>query len=230
MKKRQIILFSTIAVFGAVLLAVVVATARVYQRSKEADRLISALRDIRLGSSTAADCAVLLSPFRALAAESEADGNVREVTYIFYNTEMQRLKLAPYADLQVVLTLQNGVAARKSMSLYVERGYAGAVQEEVWRGQAGYDGSVGNHDPERPDRLVQGYKNDLGKYARLEIRDDNRLVPEQLRTDWMVNVQCLYKLGGCQDARQIIPSLGHDPIADQWQTVSSARRHASYGL
>jgi hypothetical protein len=202
-------------VIGIVLAVPLISVGRVYQRASEAARLIAALREINIGSSTEAQAAVLISPFNRLASERrENEKNVREVSYIFYNTEMERLRLAPYAHLQVILIFQNGVAASKSMSLFVENGYAALVQQDVWL-ESGDAGTVGNYDSERPDHVVLVYKNDEGRYARLVIRDDSRLPLEQLRADWDVNVRCLYKLGGCEDARQILPTLGNNPISNQ---------------
>ncbi len=97
------------------------------------------------------------------------------------------------------------------MDLFTEHGYAGSVQEEVWRGP-GDQASVGNHNPDRPERWVQGNKNIKGRYTLLTVRDDNRLSVPQLNADWNINVSCLEKAGGCDDARRILPELGRNPV------------------
>ncbi len=213
MKRLNVFGTAALVVLLIVCLSTVALPAKISQVS-EAGSLVDALRKVRVGSSTETQTVRLLAPFSRFSSEKTDKQGVREIAYTFYNTEIRRItKGVPYTHLQIVLLFQNGIVVRKSMNMAVANGYAASVQQDVWRGPG--DDGIGNHDPDRPDHLVQGNRNELGKYTLITVKDDSRLSPEQLSANWSINVSCLEKLGGCEDARQILPALGNDPVPTQ---------------
>jgi hypothetical protein len=188
---------------GLVLVAGVVAIGflETYMAQRQAERLVVALREITVGSTERAQALDLTSPFQS----HESDGTfIGLPQWIFHydNRNLFKMHLAPYTSFDARLTFKDGVAQEKQVTVFIASGFWGSVTER----KRGFGLPNGIATSEDPSHYAVSNCNSPTNVRNIRITDDDSYGETERNNDWTVKVDCLTKLGGCKDARSILPN------------------------
>lgn len=197
MKKYAIIL--TVVSAFLLLGIVVFAVSGPYVTRKHAEQLLAVVQQIRVGVSDYEAALQATAPYLSYRSES-IDGSERAIQFRFSNERLSRLKLAPYTDFIVTLVFNNDVLVWKSAREYVPSRGCRASVLEVNRGLPFPEIVPG---AENPNHSVFG--GTPSSIARISVYDDDTYEEAGRSKDWAFNLSCLTRLGGCRDARMMLP-------------------------
>jgi hypothetical protein len=186
-----LVLLSATALFMSVLMA--------YHEANQARTFLQVLEAIRVGQTDRVMASHMTAKFNSHIADQQ---DATALAFVFANRWLSRLGLAPYTELRAYVRFSDAVAVEKAASIAVrDSGCAGSVRE-VKRG-LGFTSGVA--PPDFPNRIVGGSWNSPSNKRLTSIQTDETLGAADQRKSWNLNVSCLTKIGGCRDAREIIP-------------------------
>jgi hypothetical protein len=210
---------AAVFVAGVVLISILFA----YHERRQAERLLSSLNEVRVGTTNQVTAIQATEGFRRYRTEYSGP-DIKQIQFLFNNIGINWLRLARYTEFRVYLTFKDGILVGKyAVEAVPSTGYSASVEETV-RGFGFVDGVA---PAQHPNHIVLGAtRNAQGVSKRIIIRDDNSYGDAGRRQDWEFNLACLTRFGGCGDARLFLPhvipaqaSLGSPAYAPQSPTM-----------
>jgi hypothetical protein len=196
-----------------------------YERWR-AEQLLSLLRETKVGVTTEAEFRAAASRHLRFTRLHGAWGNQENwdgkdpnpiVTFVVVGNTMARLGLAPGAVLYANVAFEKGRVCKKWAGFGEGSGpiYGGSVEESV-RGYGQVGGVESNDSPHHRvhvsiGRIVDGVVDDK-TWFRIFINDDDQATDAEKQADWHFKLACMTKIGGCRDARELLPDARRTTI------------------
>ena len=198
-----LLLMSLVVLFGVI---------HAYMQRRQAERFLAVLQQVQVGLTNEAAVLRLTEPLRSHREEYLSNAE-KGLSFVFENRGLYLLRLAPYTSFRAYITFgKNGVVIQKS-GLEQVAGYvafdvpgvlcAASVRESL-RGEIPLYGV----DPgDLPNHIVYAAAPDDPNFARRSLIEDDITYGEAERhRDWTFNLACLTRIGGCRDARFLLPN------------------------
>ena len=176
----------------------------VYRSRKDAEALVSEIRDLRRGASTPEDINLIARRHGSYIVtilpgdrhRCETSDEACNVDFVYKNTEMSRLRLAPVAQFSVRVWVDHG-----SVGLIMTSISAGLMPDYI---SATIEDGVPD-DLIAPDSFhVSVASNWRGTAVVYMTRDVPRLQRDRAYT---LGLSCLDKIGGCHSKSELLPEL-----------------------
>lgn len=187
----------------------VFAMSRTHIEKRRAERFLSVLQNIRVGSTNRVAVLKMTAPFRNNVSE-DVDGRGRKrLSFVFDNIWLARMKLAPYADFRGWVEFKDDVVIFKTARVLSDSGAVANVTEEK-RGQGLENGDL------EPNHVVRGLDKNFpnSPTRRILVNDDDTFPETMRRQDWVLNLDCLTRFSGCADARLMLPNASPTPLPE----------------
>jgi hypothetical protein len=192
---------------GVVLVAlcvVAIAFLHTYSKERRADQLLAVVTHFAVGKTSEAEAMGKVQPFLAgFTSQGKADAGVDYRAFIFDNIELTKLRLSHYRRFTIRLRFRDGVLIEKDAEFSVEHDCRVQVVDrvrELPQANQAVDSAYRNHYSTVPSGFL--------KPVDLATVIDDDTYPEPLKSlDWKFNLRYLKHLGGCNDARLILPAL-----------------------
>lgn len=181
-------------------------TAFVRTRAEErrAGNLLSIVLSFNVGKMKESEAMHEVQPFLSGLGSKETDNTGGEYrSFVFDNIEMSKLKLSHYRRFAVRLKFRDGILFEKNAEFSVENDCRIVVIERVYPGPSDTKtetSSAQNHFSTVPS----GFNKPV---ASATIIDDDTYAESLREADWKFNLAYLTRLGGCEDARAILPAI-----------------------
>jgi hypothetical protein len=185
------------------LLGIFLGTAFVMYQRWQAGRMLALIQKIRIGVTTEAEFVKSTKGFFPFAAPP-GDWNRQGPT-----TEFDSEYRAPWELVQFGVRFERGLAVERDGLFFTQgRGHpdAGAVVRERLSGDADVIGlqskNISHHE---------AFARRAGKpgtaFSRISIEDDELAPDADKKADWDFNLNCMTRIGGCHDSREILPEV-----------------------
>ena len=178
------------------------------QSRKEAERLLEALKGLQVGTTTDDDVARVTASFQNHRSDGTMNGDTAW-TFRYDNYPMSRFHLAPYTSMDALVVFKNGVLQKKSVTVFVASGVAATVEER----NSGFGFPAGDVSDLVPRHRTGIAWNSATAVRSINISDNSSLEEAKRQSDWRISLSCLDKLGGCVDARSIIPNPENESLS-----------------
>lgn len=195
----NVLVWTGAVVLFVVVCAVGIAFMQTYRTARRAEELLRIATKIQVGRATESATANVFQQFASASGQPEAEGNGDEYrSFIFDNRSVFRLMISKYRRFTIRFRFKNGILDEKGAEFRVDEDCRLEVIERAPPQDAASD--YRNHFSTVP----AGY----GRPIVLATIIDDSSYPELLReADWAFNLRHLADLGGCRDARPILPIL-----------------------
>ena len=181
-----------------------------YVQRRQAERFLAVLNQVQVGLTDEAAVLRLTDPFRRYR-EKHLDNGEQVFSFGFANRGLYCLRLAPYTEFKSDVTLKDGVVVQKTGSEYVAV-YAGSkvrgvrCSASVIEHVRGYGPYVGVTSGGFPNHIVYATPDAQNFVRHSRIEDDSSYGQTERHSDWLFNLRCLSRIGGCGDARLLLPN------------------------
>jgi len=216
MTRKHRIVLTGLILFTVGLVGVVISVLKVRQT---AYYFLSEASALTLGSSQA-QVLQLVRQYGGRSESAECDLDACSYVFSFDNRWLHRLRLAPYTRLTCSLGTGRGILVSRRTALVSgdTPGAFGAFVDER------YSGEIASMEPDSKSFLLN--REAAGKNSEVRWRVHIRLTPlatqAQRRMAYDLNVGCLSRIGGCEDAQRLLPSVS-------WGDQSMLKLSSSHG-
>jgi|SRR5271165_7174368 len=180
--------------------------AQVVHRRQMAQAFLAEATALQLRVSTLAQIQSLAARYGGQIDPSTCDASGCSYFFRFDNGWLHRLWLAPYMRLTCTLGSENGVLVYRRAILISGNGASHGAFVEEWldypKGIKGLPHVEEPFDIRRQTADVVG-----GRRWRVFVMLTADATPEQHRVAYNLNAGCLSRIGGCQDAQQLLPTI-----------------------
>jgi len=183
---------------------------------RKAEGLLAVVKQLPVGAVGRADVLNAISRFSGYTRETTNEG-LPEIEFSFDNHWLARLKLVPYTEFWGTLTFRDGILVRKHATEFIPASGCAAKVTERKRGE-GFENGIAPQD--FPRHTVTGTWNSPTNARLIYVENDNTYGEAQRRSDWTFNLSCLTRIGGCRDARYVLPGVVPPP----YQTKTSPKQ------
>lgn len=200
MNVRTIIKTSA-SVLGLLLISLSACISYSFYVSRKAEKCLTALQQLRLGSSTEEEALQALQPFQRfeVAGTATIDGkDYSRRVYLFKNDGLHLLGIFHPALFQVSLTFRDRVVFERSASFYQEPSHEVITRESI----AGLS--------QNPNLAEYSSGMMVGVYdppVRMDIFLDTRASAADRKAAYQFNLACFSSLHGCSSVYEILPGV-----------------------
>jgi hypothetical protein len=192
------------SVLLAALCVVAIAFLRTYSQERRAEQLLAIVTRFSVGKTSETEAMGKAQPFlTGLTSQGRVDAGIEYRAFIFDNIELTKLHLSHYRRFTIRLRFRDGVLIEKDAEFSVEHDCRVQVVDRVREtpeANRAEDSAYRNHFSTVPSGFM--------KPVDLATIIDDDTYPEPLKSlDWRFNLRYLKHLGGCNDARLILPAL-----------------------
>ena len=200
-KPKKIVLFICLSGLTLLLGVLAIAVSAAYLDRRQAERLLVAFSEISVGSTDISSALRVTGSFQPHRSEGTVSG-FAEWVFHYDNRILFKIGLAPYTSVEARLVFKDGVVQEKGVTVFVASGFAAQVTERK-RGFGLPNGIATSED--RP-HYVGFNRNSDTSFRHITVSDDDSYSEKERSVDWVINLDCLTRLGGCRDARSILPN------------------------
>jgi hypothetical protein len=198
------LIWLTASVLLVALCVVAIAFLHTYSQERRAEQLLAIVTRFAVGRTSETETMGKVQPFlTGLTSQGMADAGVNYRGFIFDNIELTKLRLSHYRRFTIRLRFRDGVLIEKDAEFSVEHDCRVQVVDrvrEMPQANRAADSAYRNHFSTVPAGFM--------KPVDLATIIDDDTYPEPLKSlDWGFNLRYLKHLGGCNDARLILPAL-----------------------
>lgn len=177
-----------------------------YLNQRNAERVLGAFKTIRVGSTDSAKALQIVGANPTHRYDGQ-ESEFPEWVFHYDNGYLHKMRLSPYTSFDAILVFKDGIVQEKGVSVFVATGFAVTVDERK-RGFRLPNGIATSED--LPHNVAQS-RNSPPIVRTISVYDDDSYGEKGLDADWIVDLGCLTKLGGCKDARAILPNAILEP-------------------
>lgn len=204
-KRARVILLVPLLVVALLLVTFLFALSMAYVTKRQAEGLLAAVQQIRVGVSDYKFVSQITAPYGSYRTNFSGEVSDPQIQFMFVNWWLSRLKLAPYTDFIVTIVFKDDVVIAKSARVLLANTGGGASVMDMQRGLRFCPVS---DEPKGSNHLVSGLApNSPTSVWRISICDVDSYDDEGRRRDWGFDLSCLTRLGGCRDARTVLPAV-----------------------
>jgi hypothetical protein len=198
-RRRMVSIVCLLVVIGASIVFLFGILEDRHQR-RQAEQLLQVLQQVRVGSTDRATVVQMVRPFPQYLEELPPGD---QLTFVFYNKWLHRLRLAPQVVLRATVVFNDGVVVDKRAYEIVSTTGCAAEVVERKRGFGIPDGF-----PVSPKHKVGAWPDNSGqRVTRIRIENDDTYGEKERRNDWTFDLSCMTRIGrGCRDARVMLPN------------------------
>jgi hypothetical protein len=188
---------------GLAVVLLIAGIAESYYERFEAQKLLTALADIQVGSTTEARAKEIMKPFSrysVLGWYSKEDLLAHPFDgFGFSNRALSLLHMSPRTWIWINVEYKDSLVIDKNVQAASEPRCSGSVGE-----------SVHNEIPssvkytETDEGRTVGIGGGLGSYFVIQVRDDITTPVERRNLDWQIDLSCLTWRKGCTDPRKTL--------------------------
>ena len=182
--------------------SLLVGYAKAVESRRKAEKLFAEIKSLPVGTATQEVVAKATSPFQNHRSDGVMEG-ATAWTFRYDNYPMSLLHLAPYASMEAIVVLKDGILQKKSVIVFAGSGLAATIEER----KAGFGYAPGDDSDQVPRHRTGVTWNSMTAIRTVTIADNNLLEWGKRQKDWQISLICLDKIGGCSDARSIVPNV-----------------------
>lgn len=196
-----------VAFFISIVLFVGIVTTRVIRQKRVARSFLSEAAALKLESADDAQVRRLASRYGGRIGAGVCNANRCSYFFSFDNSWLRRLHLAPPTRLTSTLSTENGILVHRNIELASGKPLAAYI--------AFVDERLSLRNPIEERLSLPGLKEpfDIGRETsggsrwRVFVNLTPAATNEQHRIAYDLDVGCLSRIGGCEDAYQLLPSV-----------------------
>ena len=187
-------------------------SASVIQRRRRAESFLAEESTFQLRVTSLTQIEQLAARYDGHIQPDTCDQHGCAYFFTFDNGWLHRLHLAPYTRLTCTLGSVDRVLGYRRLSLTSGNGPSHGAFIEEWRSSFPEGINPGNVLHLNEPFYIRRQAADVtgGRRWRVFVKLTADATPEQHRITYDLNLECLSRIGGCEDAQQILPSVRWD--------------------